>query len=739
MALAIWEETSTVTSGATNSSMQTLMLCLDLVCIFIFFIDIVLLYRFKKDALSVTSIRLRIALIVMMVFNTALCILFPSLWHVSRVLRPLIVVERLRNVKKIASAIVKSAPKILNVLVLVALHVTFFGVLGHVMFRGMTGPASGSCTFAGSLMKTNNTANILSKHPEVKRDLMNRTLEGHRYCSTYNGICEDYFATLGSSLLQMFILLTTANFPDIMMPVYRCQQYYSLFFVVYLMVGLYFLMSLVLAVIYTHFSNQTKHKYRSFFAARENAFAYAHSLLCRARDLSSPAIIGAEDSTARRIFTAISINEWTDMLMSMNKTMHQDVAHAIYWWVCDDGFESKGRARSKDERPELEMTLEVFRQAMKYAMIKVQKVSRPESNISAETRFQKLLAKRFYVRSRIMDIISSKWWDRVFDFLILLNTAVVVTLVMEEELSLSAPLKDGFDVVATVMLFLFIVEVLMKCLGMGIKKFFRNSWFNIIDFVTITIGLTVYIVDAAAGNTSHSSNLNYLAFCALMLRMVRVLRILQSFPEYNRIISTIVTVLPAVFRFFMILLVVIYMYAILGMELFGNRMSGKSNEGNMDFFQSSYHRLDYYANNFDTFPRALVTLFEQMVVNNWPIVMEGAVAATSGWAVVYFISFNLVCVVCVMNVLVAFLIDAYQSREGVDESRGGGLERPSELMYLEGASMKHSLSLPKWHRGIVRAAMAHEINIKMWKLRMFNSTGELYGQLYADGKKNSQA
>ena len=159
----------------------------------------------------------------------------------------------------------------------------------------------------------------------------------------------------------------------------------------------------------------------------------------------------------------------------------------------------------------------------------------------------------------------------------------------------------------------------------------------------------------------------------------------------------------------------------------------------MDFFQSSYHRLDYYANNFDTFPRALVTLFEQMVVNNWPIVMEGAVAATSGWAVVYFISFNLVCVVCVMNVLVAFLIDAYQSREGVDESRGGGLERPSELMYLEGASMKHSLSLPKWHRGIVRAAMAHEINIKMWKLRMFNSTGELYGQLYADGKKNSQA
>ena len=50
-------------------------------------------------------------------------------------------------------------------------------------------------------------------------------------------------------------------------------------------------------------------------------------------------------------------------------------------------------------------------------------------------------------------------------------------------------------------------------------------------------------------------------------------------------------------------------------------------------------------NNFDDFPHAIVTLFEQLVVNNWPIVMEGAMAATGPWASLYFISFYLISVV----------------------------------------------------------------------------------------------
>ena len=49
---------------------------------------------------------------------------------------------------------------------------------------------------------------------------------------------------------------------------------------------------------------------------------------------------------------------------------------------------------------------------------------------------------------------------------------------------------------------------------------------------------------------------------------------------------------------------------------------------------------------------SLVTLFSLMSVNNWPIIMEGCVAATNSGARLYFIAFYGVAVVLVLNVLV---------------------------------------------------------------------------------------
>ena len=47
---------------------------------------------------------------------------------------------------------------------------------------------------------------------------------------------------------------TQANYPDIMLPAYDCTPWSSLFFVIFVIVGLYFLLSLILAVVYTHFA-----------------------------------------------------------------------------------------------------------------------------------------------------------------------------------------------------------------------------------------------------------------------------------------------------------------------------------------------------------------------------------------------------------------------------------------------------------------------------------------------------
>ena len=57
------------------------------------------------------------------------------------------------------------------------------------------------------------------------------------------------FLTLGESIWRLFICLTTANFPDVMLPEYNANRASVLFFAAFLLVGHFFLLNLVLAVV----------------------------------------------------------------------------------------------------------------------------------------------------------------------------------------------------------------------------------------------------------------------------------------------------------------------------------------------------------------------------------------------------------------------------------------------------------------------------------------------------------
>ena len=64
------------------------------------------------------------------------------------------------------------------------------------------------------------------------------------------------FPNLGEGMKSLLVLLTTANFPDVMMPAYQEQRWSALFFIVFLLIGLFFLMNLILATIYNHYKTE---------------------------------------------------------------------------------------------------------------------------------------------------------------------------------------------------------------------------------------------------------------------------------------------------------------------------------------------------------------------------------------------------------------------------------------------------------------------------------------------------
>ena len=75
---------------------------------------------------------------------------------------------------------------------------------------------------------------------------------------------------MNASYYQLLILLTTANFPDVMLPAYDESFFYSIFFVVYLVIGLYFFLNILLANVFSMYKKRLESKQEKKFEARKN-------------------------------------------------------------------------------------------------------------------------------------------------------------------------------------------------------------------------------------------------------------------------------------------------------------------------------------------------------------------------------------------------------------------------------------------------------------------------------------
>eukprot|EP00494_Astrolonche_serrata_P031418 UN31687 len=89
----------------------------------------------------------------------------------------------------------------------------------------------------------------------------------------------NYFLDLTVSIKSLVTLLTTANFPDIMMASYIRNHSVVLFFVVFIFVGIFFLMPLILAVIYNHFQKNNREQYSKLRQRRKDSLSRAFDVL----------------------------------------------------------------------------------------------------------------------------------------------------------------------------------------------------------------------------------------------------------------------------------------------------------------------------------------------------------------------------------------------------------------------------------------------------------------------------
>lgn len=65
-----------------------------------------------------------------------------------------------------------------------------------------------------------------------------------------------YFSTYVDSIFNMLVLLTTTNYPDIMLPAYSTNRLMSLYFIVYLLLGLFLILNILMALFYNNYKTR---------------------------------------------------------------------------------------------------------------------------------------------------------------------------------------------------------------------------------------------------------------------------------------------------------------------------------------------------------------------------------------------------------------------------------------------------------------------------------------------------
>ena len=81
------------------------------------------------------------------------------------------------------------------------------------------------------------------------------------FSGTVQGV--QYFDNTNDSFYRMFVLLTTANFPDIMLPAYGMNPFYCVPFIFFLFTTMFLLQNFLLAIIYSKFKDRLEDKLES--------------------------------------------------------------------------------------------------------------------------------------------------------------------------------------------------------------------------------------------------------------------------------------------------------------------------------------------------------------------------------------------------------------------------------------------------------------------------------------------
>uniref|UniRef100_A0A3B3X7Y3 Voltage-dependent P/Q-type calcium channel subunit alpha-1A n=1 Tax=Poecilia mexicana TaxID=48701 RepID=A0A3B3X7Y3_9TELE len=201
----------------------------------------------------------------------------------------------------------------------------------------------------------------------------------------------------------------------------------------------------------------------------------------------------------------------------------------------------------------------------------------------------------------------------------------------------------------------FFMESILKIIAFGPLNYFRDAW-NVFDFVSVIGSITDILVTEIWNN---AINLSFLR----LFRAARLIKLLRQGETIRILLWTFVQSFKALPYVCLLIAMLFFIYAIIGMQLFGNIALDEDEDSAIDEH-----------NNFRTFIMALMLLFRSATGEAWHEIMLACLGEKkcdpesgntgkecgSTFAYTYFVSFIFLCSFLMLNLFVAVIMDNFE-------------------------------------------------------------------------------
>uniref|UniRef100_A0A669F1A9 Sodium channel protein n=1 Tax=Oreochromis niloticus TaxID=8128 RepID=A0A669F1A9_ORENI len=493
-----------------------------------------------------------------MVISMAYLTEFVDLGNVSalrtfRVLRALKTITVIPGLKTIVGALIQSVKKLADVMILTVFCLSVFALIGLQLFMGNlrqkcvlmpppflsnhTSDSNLNTSFYGNDTYSNNTGSSdFDFYKYINNPENHYYYPGHAdalLCgnSSDAGVCPDGYVcmkagrnpnygytsydTFGWAFLALFRLMTQDFWENLFQLTLRAAgKTYMIFFVVVIFLGSFYLINLILAVVAMAYAEQNQ---ATIAEAKQKEEEYAQILEALKRREEEAELLENEDPTVQKKNSSTDLNSHklehnamegthTCVILPLTQSMWDILPCPPCWYVFADIF-------------------------LKW-------------NCCGCWR---------WLKQWLFIIVMDPFVDLTITICIVLNT---VFMAMEHY-----PMTEEFEELLSVgnLVFtgIFTAEMVLKLLAMDPYYYFQVGW-NIFDSIIVTMSL----VELGLANVEGLSVLR-------SFRLMRVFKLAKSWPTLNMLIKIIGNSVGALGNLTLVLAIIVFIFAVVGMQLFG--------------------------------------------------------------------------------------------------------------------------------------------------------------------------